>query len=86
LIYNYAGTLTAGAGSPLLGSASALGCSPSVGVDQPSIVTLGGLSGPVSNIWTQPFSVSLFNSTVVAARRARISFGGQLLVIKQTSW
>lgn len=86
LLYDNAGVVIAGAGSPLLGSASALGCSPTVGVDQPSIVTLGPLTGPVSNIWTQPFTVLPFSSVVANVRRANLSFGGQVLVIKQRSW
>lgn len=76
-----------GGGSLFLGSPSALGCSPLVGVDLPAIVTLGPLSGPVLNIFTQPYTVSPFDTPLTAAiRRARITFGGQIFIVKQTSW
>jgi hypothetical protein len=76
-----------GGSSSFLGSPSALACSPTVGVDLTSIVTLGALSGPASNIFTQDYSVSPFTSTLTAAiRKARITFGGQIFVVKQTSW
>ncbi|MDP2391211.1 MAG: hypothetical protein Q8N52_12850, partial [Acidobacteriota bacterium] len=76
-----------GGSSLFLGSPSALGCSPLVGVDLPTIVTLGPLSGPVLNIFTQPYTVSPFDTPLTAAiRRARITFGGQIFIVKQTSW
>jgi hypothetical protein len=70
----------------VLGSQSAVGCSPSIGTDQPSIVTLGTLEGPVSNIFTLPYMVTLFPSTTTAVRLATITFGGQIFTVKQTSW
>ena len=76
-----------GGSSLFLGSPSALGCSPLVGVDLPTIVTLGPLSGPALNIFTQPYTVSPFTTSLTAAiRRARITFGGQIFIVKQTSW
>lgn len=76
-----------GGSSLFLGSPSALGCSPLVGVDLPTIVTLGPLSGPVLNIFTQPYTVSPFTTSLTTAiRRARITFGGQIFIVKQTSW
>ena len=73
--------------SAFFGSPSALGCTPTVGVDLPSIVLLAPTSGPVLNIFTQPYNVSPFSSSLTAVtRRARISFGGQIFVVKQTSW
>jgi hypothetical protein len=68
------------------GSPSANGCSPTVGTSQPSIVTIGTLSGPVSDIFTLPFTVSPFSSVTPVTRRANITFGGQIYAIKQTSY
>ena len=48
---------TGGLGT-ILGSPSALSCTPTVGTDQPSIITLGPLAGPLLNIFTQPYSVA----------------------------
>lgn len=76
----------AGGGGSVLGSESAIGCTPAVGTDQPSIVTLGTLTGPVSNIFTLPYTVTNFNSTNAIVRRMTITFGGQVFTVKQTSW
>ncbi len=77
---------TGGAGV-FFGSPSALGCMPLTGVDLPSIVTLGPLGGPALNIFDQPYTVSPFVSPLTAAiRRARITFGGQIFIVKQASW
>jgi hypothetical protein len=70
----------------VIGSPNALGCTPSVGTTQPGIVTLGTLGGPVGNIFTLPFTVISYNSTVTGVRSMVITFGGQLFTIKQTSW
>jgi hypothetical protein len=75
-----------GGNGDILGSPSANGCTPSVGTTLPSIVTLGTLSGPTLNIFTQPYTVNVFNSLTNAIRRATITFGGQTYTIKQTSW
>jgi hypothetical protein len=83
----YGALFSQGGGSgTVLGSPTAFGCTPIVGVDLPSIVTLGALTGPVLNIFTQEYTVSPFSSLTVAVRFARISFGGQIFSIKQTSW
>jgi hypothetical protein len=75
-----------GGSNSVQGSQSAVGCVPIVGTDQPSLVSLGGLAGPTLNIYTLPYTVIPFNSTVIATRRMTISFGGQVYTIKQTSW
>ncbi len=77
---------TLGGSSSVLGSPTGVGCEPSVGTDQPSFVFLGTLSGPVSNIFTLPFEVSPFGSLTPKIRRAKITFGGQVFHLKQTSW
>jgi hypothetical protein len=69
----------------LLASPSAVGCVPVVGTDQP-FVTLGTLTGPFANIFTQEYAVAPFSSLTRASRIARISFGGQILTVKQTSY
>jgi hypothetical protein len=74
-----------GTGS-VLGSPTGLGCTPDTGTDQPSFVLLDPLTGPVSNIFTQPYAVTPYHSLTIAIRRARITFGGQIFTVKQTSW
>jgi hypothetical protein len=75
------------ASGSVLGSPSALGCVPVTGTDQPSFVHLGTLVGPFSNIFTQSYAVDLFPPPLSPhIRRARITFGGQVFVIKQSSW
>ena len=76
----------AGGSGSVLGSPNAVGCSPTVGTSQPTIINLGALSGPVSNIFTLPYTVANFNSLVNAVRRGTITFGGQVFSVKQTSW
>ena len=77
---------TLGGSSSVLGSPTGIGCTPTVGTDQPSFVFLGPLTGPVSNIFTLPFTVSPFGSLTPVIRRAKITFGGQVFFLKQTSW
>jgi hypothetical protein len=75
-----------GGSSTVLGSPSAVGCTPTVGTSQPGTVTLGALMGPTLNIFTLPYDVSTFSSLTSAVRLANITFGGQIFVVKQTSW
>jgi hypothetical protein len=71
----------------VLGSPNAVGCaSPPTGTDQPSFITLDQLTGPVNNIFTQPFQIAPFNSLVPNLRFGNITLGGQIFAIKQTSW
>jgi len=66
---------------------TASGCTPTVGTTQPSFITLGGLSGPVSNIFSLPYTVSSFTTSLTASVRiGAVTFGGQVLTIKQLSW
>jgi hypothetical protein len=77
----------AGGGASVQGSPSAVGCgTPASTTDPPNIVSLGTLTGPVLNIFTLPYTVGVFNSTMTAVRRMTVTFGGQVYVIKQTSW
>ena len=76
----------AGGTGTLAGSQSAVGCTPVVGTTQPAIVSLGTLAGPVTNTFTQPYTVNVFTSATRAVRRALITFGGQIFTVKQTSW
>jgi hypothetical protein len=59
---------------------------PVVGTTQPTIVTLGALSGPALNIFTQLYTVARFDSLNPAVRIATITFGGQFFTVKQRSW
>lgn len=77
---------TAGDTRSFLASQSALGCAPVVGTDQPSFISLGPLSGPVGNIFTQPYIVTPFAPITPQVRFGNITFGGQIFVIKQVSW
>jgi len=77
----------AGGTDTLLGSPTAVGCMPPYGTDQPSFITLGPLTGPVLNIFSLPYEVSPFTTSLTAVVRiGRITFGGQTLTIKQLSW
>ncbi len=76
-----------GGNSSILGSQSAVGCAtPVTGTTQPTIVSLGTITGPANNIFTQPYAVNAFNSATLAVRRMQITFGGKIFTIKQTSW
>jgi hypothetical protein len=83
--YGYLFNSSGGAGT-VAASESAQGCVPTVGTTQPSIVTLGNLTGPNLDIFDLPFTVSNFSSLVTAVRFAQITDGGQVAIIKQTSW
>jgi hypothetical protein len=76
-----------GGSGTVLGSPSGLGCTPTVGTDQPTIIHLGTLFGPISNIFTLPYDVLELPPPITPfVRRMTITFGGQLFVVKQTSW
>jgi hypothetical protein len=75
-----------GGSGAVLGSPSAGSCPLAPGADLPTIVTLGSLSGPTLNIYTQDYTVAPFSSLTVAVRYAHITFGGRIYTIKQTSW
>lgn len=77
-----------GGPASFLGSPSGLGCTPVVGTNQPSFITLDPLVGPTLNLFTQGFTVSPFNLVggIVATRTGTITFGGRNFTVKQTSW
>lgn len=78
---------SAGGFSSFLGSPSGIGCAPVVGVDLPTIVTMGALTGPVLNIFMQEYEVSPFTGVLTpVVRKARITFGGRIFIVKQSSW
>jgi hypothetical protein len=74
--------------SSLLGSQSAVGCTPTVGTDQPLFISVptSGFSGPVANVFTQLYTVQPFTPLTPGIRRGNIIFGGRIFSIKQTSW
>jgi hypothetical protein len=73
-------------GNTLLASQSAGGCpAPIHGTDQP-FLTASPPTGPVSNIWTVLYSVAPFNRLTPATRKGKITIGGQIFSVKQTSW
>jgi hypothetical protein len=82
-VFNSAGGTGDVLGSPSLDPGV---CIPVTGTTQPTIVTLGPLTGPVSNIFTQPYTVSPFPTLTSGVRIAFITFGGQIFTVKQTSW
>src|SRR5262249_39116721 len=75
-----------GGGGNVYGSSSASLCTPTVGTTQPTMITLGLLSGPTLNIFTQPYTVAPFISLTNGVRKGTITFGGQIYTVKQTSW
>jgi hypothetical protein len=77
----------AGGSATLLGSPTAVGCVPAVGTDQPSFITLEPLTGPDLNIFSLPYLIAPFpTSLTTGVRFGTVTFGGQILVIKQFSW
>jgi len=76
----------AGGNANILGSQSALGCSPSYATDQPSFILFDTLTGPVNNIFTLPFSVTPFAALTPSYRIGRIDFGGVRFTVKQSSY
>ena len=76
----------AGGDSNIFGSQSALGCSPAYATDQPSVILLGTLTGPLNNIFTLPFSVTPFTALTPGYRIGRIDFGGVRFTVKQSSY
>jgi hypothetical protein len=79
-------TNAGGAGS-VLGSPTALGCVPVTGTTEPNVITLSPLVGPVSNIFTQNYTVAPFlNVLTPVVRKGSIVFGGQIFTVKQTSY
>ena len=76
----------AGGNASFLGS-SILGCgAPVPSTNLPTMITLQAPVGPVNQIFTQPYAVSVFSSVANAVRKATIVFGGQIFTVKQTSW
>jgi hypothetical protein len=76
----------AGGTGSLFGSPNAQGCSPSVGTTQPAFLVLGTLTGPIADIFTEPYTVLPYYSAVTAIRRGYVTFGGLTYTVKQTSW
>jgi hypothetical protein len=76
----------AGGSGSVFGSPTAQGCPAVVGTTQPAFLILGTLTGPVTDIYTQPYTVLPYNSAVTAIRRGYITFGGLTYIVKQTSW
>ena len=77
----------AGGSDTVLGSPTAFACTPAVGTDQPSFITLEPLTGPVLNIFSVPYMVAPFPvSLTTGVRFGTITFGGQIVFIKQFSW
>jgi hypothetical protein len=70
----------------LFGSPTAQGCMPSMGTTQPAFLVLGTLTGPISDIFMETFTVLPYTSAVTAIRRGYVTFGGLTFTVKQTSW
>jgi hypothetical protein len=70
----------------VLGSPSALGCVPTVGTDQPGFISIGALFTPAANIFDLPYGVLPFASITPSVRFGNITFGGQIFLVKQTSY
>ncbi len=76
---------SSGGGGDVLASPSQAGCSPPPVGSSPEI-KLAALSGPQAGIYTQPYTVPVFNSLVTWIRLLYIDVGGRLFTVKQTSW
>jgi hypothetical protein len=70
----------------VLGSPTAPACTPATGTNQPSFITLGTLAGPELNIFSLPYSVAPFTPLSAVIRYGNVTFGGQVVLIKQYSW
>ena len=66
-------------------TASGVGCIPTVS-SPAGMVTLGGISGPVANVFTQAYTVAPFSSATNATRVTSVNVGGNLFQIKQRSF
>ncbi len=75
----------AGGPGTSLGSASAVGCTPDYGADQP-FIGVNPPTGPVANIFSLPYTVQPFILLSPAVRTGNVTFGGQILKVKQTSY
>jgi hypothetical protein len=77
----------AGGSDVVLGTPTAVGCTPDVGTNQPSFIFLDPLTGPELNIFTLPYTVAPFPvSLTTGIRFGTITFGGQSVAIKQFPW
>ena len=74
-----------GTGS-VIGSPTALGCTPATGTTQPTIITLDPLVGPVNNLFTQDYTVAPFDALNSIVRKGQITFGGVIFTVKQSSY
>ena len=66
-------------------TASGPGCTPVASSNQ-TWLTPGALSSPASNVFFQPFTAAPFISRANAVRSAKITIGGKIYTLKQTSW
>jgi len=77
-------TKAIGAGS-VLGSYTAFGCPVVAGTDRPDFITLESPGGSPP-IFTLPFSVLPYSALNASVRFGKIVIGGQVFIVKQTSW
>ncbi len=75
----------AGGTANITATASGGGCTPTVS-SPPGMVTLGSLSGPVSSVFTQAYTVAAFSSATNATRVTSVNVGGKIFQIKQRSF
>jgi len=75
-----------GGDAVVLGTPTAPACTPATGTNQPSFITLGTLTGPDLNIFALPYNVAPFTPLTPLIRYGNVTFGGQVVLIKQYSW
>jgi hypothetical protein len=68
----------------VLGSATFGSCAPDVGTTQ-SFIHLSPLSG-TPTLFTLPYTVDAYDSLNTSVRFGKITFGGRIYTVKQTSW
>jgi len=75
-----------GGDATVLGTPTAPACTPATGTNQPSFITLSPLAGPELNIFSVPYNVAPFTPLTPLIRYGNVTFGGQIVLIKQYSW
>jgi len=75
-----------GGDATVLGTPTAPSCTPATGTNEPSFITLSPLAGPDLNVFSLPYNVLPFTPVTPIIRYGKVTFGGQIVSIKQYSW
>jgi hypothetical protein len=80
------GFASPGGDGEVAGSPTAVGCTPDYGTDSPQFIEGLNLTGPTLNIFRLNFSIAPFQSLTPATRFGLVTFGGQVITVKQKSY